>query len=94
MWFIVIIAVAGIIAGIISNYLNHRKEMESIKIEQIDKEVELQRLKQENYLLENEEMKVVLDRIKEDNKRLASEKNSPWLIQETRDRQLEEKKES
>ena len=48
MWFIVIIAVAGIIAGIISNYLNHRKEMETIKIEQIDKEVELQRLKQEN----------------------------------------------
>src|SRR5699024_10897600 len=94
MWFIVIIAVAGIIAGIISNYLNHRKEMETIKIEQIDKEVELQRLKQENYLLENEEMKVVLDRIKEDNERHAAEKNSPWLIQETRDRQLEEKKES
>src|SRR5690625_2341870 len=94
MWFVVIIAVAGIIAGVISNYLNHRSEIEKIKLEHIDKEIKLERMKQENYLLENEEMKVVLDRIKEDNKKHAAEKNSPWLIQETRDRQLEEKKES
>lgn len=62
--------------------------MEKLKLQRIDKEIELQ-LKQENYLLENEEMKVVLDRIKADNKRLEDEKSSPWLIQETRERKLE-----
>lgn len=67
--------------------------MEKIKLKHIDKEIELQRLKQENYLLENEEMRIVLDRIKEDNRRLETEKDSPWLIQETRERQLEKREE-
>ena len=93
MTWIVIIAVAGIAAGVINNYLSHRSKIEELKTEYLDKEIELQRLKQENYLLENEEMKVVLDRIKEDNKRLETEKNSPWLIQETRERQIEKTKE-
>ncbi len=92
MTWIVIIAVAGISAGIINNYLYHRRSMENIKLDHIDKEIELQRLKQENYLLENEELKTVLDRIKDDNKRLETEKDSPWLIQETRERQLEKTK--
>lgn len=91
MTWIVVIAVAGIAAGVINNYLGHRSKMEKLKAEHLDKEIELERLKQENYLLENEEMKVVLDRIKEDNKRLEADKNSPWLIQETRERQLERK---
>ncbi|CEA02932.1 hypothetical protein BN1048_01913 [Jeotgalicoccus saudimassiliensis] len=88
MWLLIIV-LAGIGASIISNYLSHKHKMEKLKLQQIDKEIELQRLKQENYLLENEEMKVVLDRIKADNKRLEDEKNSPWLIQETRERKLE-----
>lgn len=90
MWFVLII-LAGILAGVINNYLSHRKEMEQIKLDHMDKEIELERLKQENYLLENEEMRTVLDRIKEDNKRLDYEKDSKWLIQETRERQMEEK---
>lgn len=89
MWLVIIIAVAGITASVINNYLSHRKDMEKIKLKYLDKEIELERMKQENYLLENEEMKVVLDRIKEDNKRLAEEKDSKWLIQETRERELE-----
>lgn len=89
MWLVIIIALAGITAGVISNYLSHRKDMEKLKLKYLDKEIELERMKQENFLLENEEMKVVLDRIKEDNKRLASEKDNKWLIQETRERQLE-----
>lgn len=93
MTWIVIIAVAGIAAGVINNYLDHRSRMEELKTEYLDKEIELQRLKQENYLLENEEMKTVLDRIKEDNRRLETDKDSPWLIQETRERQLEKTKE-
>ncbi|WP_026858906.1 hypothetical protein [Jeotgalicoccus psychrophilus] len=92
MWLLIII-LAGITSSIISNYLSHRRSMEKIKLQYIDKEIELQRLKQENYLLENEEMKTVLDRIKEDNRRLETEKDSPWLIQETRERQLEKREE-
>lgn len=89
MLFIAIIAVAGIIAGVINHYITERKKMEKIKLEYIDKEIQLERIKQENYILENEEMRTVLDRIKADNKRLEDNKNSPWLIQETRERQLE-----
>lgn len=88
MW-ILIIVLAGITAGIINNYLNHRKDMEQIKLDHVDKQIELERIKQENYLLENEEMRTVLDRIREDNMRLAEQKNSKWLIEETRERQLE-----
>lgn len=90
MWLLIII-LAGISAGIINNYLSHKRSMEKIKLKHIDKEIELQRLKQENYLLENEEMRIVLDRIKEDNRRLETDKESPWLIQETRERQLEKR---
>lgn len=85
----VFIIVAAIMAGVIKNYLNHKKDMELIRLDHIDKELELERMKQENYLLENEEMRTVLDRIKADNKRLEAENNSKWLIQETRERQLE-----
>lgn len=87
----VFIIVAAITAGVIKNYLSHKKDMELIRLDHIDKELELERMKQENYLLENEEMRTVLDRIKEDNKRLEEPKNSKWLIQETRERQLEER---
>lgn len=88
MTWIVIIAVAGIVASVIDKFLSHRSQMEALKIEHLNKEIELERLKQENYMLENEEMKVVLDRIKEDNKRLSIEKDSPWLIQDTHERQF------
>ena len=89
----VFIIVAAILAGVIKNYLNHKKDMELIRLDHIDKEIELERMKQENYLLENEEMRSVLDRIKEDNKRLEAQKDSKWLIQETRERQLEDRDE-
>ena len=89
----VFIIVAAILAGVIKNYLSHKKDMELIRLDHIDKEIELERLKQENYLLENEEMQAVLDRIKEDNKRLEAQKDSKWLIQETRERQLEDRDE-
>ena len=85
----VFIIVAAIMAGVIKNYLNHKKDMELIRLDHIDKEIELERMKQENYLLENEEMRTVLDRIKADNKRLEVENDNKWLIQETRERQLE-----
>lgn len=90
MWLLVII-VTAILGGVISDYLKHQRKMEKLKLDHIDKEIELERLKQENFLLENEEMRTVLDRIKADNKRLATEKDSKWLIQETRERQLEER---
>ena len=88
MW-ILFIVLAGILAGVIGDYLKHRRKMEKMKLDHIDKEIELERMKQENYLLENEEMRTVLDRIKADNKRLEVEKDNKWLIQETRERQLE-----
>lgn len=87
MWiFIIVILAIGV--GALSTFLSHKQDMEKIRLKHLDKEIELERLKQENYLLENEEMQKVLDRIKEDNRKIESEKNSPWLIQETRERQV------
>ena len=90
MWILVIV-LAGILSSVITEYLKHRRKMEQMRLDHIDKEIELERMKQENYLLENEEMRTVLDRIKEDNKRLEAQKDTKWLIQETRERQLEER---
>ncbi|WP_166626996.1 hypothetical protein [Jeotgalicoccus sp. S0W5] len=87
MWFAIIVILA-IGVGALSTFLSNKQDMEKIRLKQIDKEIELERLKQENYLLENEEMQKVLDRIKADNRKIEAEKNSPWLIQETRERQV------
>lgn len=87
MWFAIIVILA-IGVGALSTFLSHKQDMEKIRLKHIDKEIELERLKQENYLLENEEMRKILDRIKEDNRKSEAEKNSPWLIQETREHQI------
>lgn len=87
MWFAIIVILA-IGVGALSTFLSHKQDMEKIRLKHIDKEIELERLKQENYLLENEEMQKVLDRIKADNRKIEAEKNSPWLIQETREKQV------
>ena len=76
-------------AGVIKNYLNHKKDMELIRLDHIDKEIELELMKQSKYVLENEERRPVLDRFNAYNKRLEVEKDNKWLIQETRERQLE-----
>src|SRR5699024_9063397 len=78
-----IIVILAIGVGALIIFLSYKQEMEKIRLKYIDKEIELERVKQENYLLENEEMRKVLDRIKEDNRKSEAEKNSPCLIQET-----------
>ncbi|AKG74683.1 hypothetical protein [Salinicoccus halodurans] len=87
LWILGIVLIATI-GGFGSEYLKHQRKMEKMRIDAIDKQLELERLKQENFLLENQHMKSELERIKEENKKLLEakqkDKDSPWLIEETK----------
>ena len=91
MWWIiaiVLIATAGSFAG---DYLKHKRKLEQIRLDSMDKQLELERLKQENFLLENRHMQSELERIREENRLLLEQKNkqknSPWLINETEEKE-------
>lgn len=90
MWLVWIVLI-GATAGVISDYLKRMNQKEKLRLKQLEKEIELERLKQENYLLENEEMREVLNRLKEENRARIedknSEKTSQWLIEETKERE-------
>ncbi len=87
MWILGIVLIS-VIGGFGSELLKHQRKMEKMKLDAIDKQLELERLKQENFLLENQHMKSELERIKEENAKLLeskqTDKNSPWLIEETK----------
>lgn len=87
MW-IALIIVLGILAGFGNDYLKHKRKIEQMRIDAMDKQLELEKTRQENFLLENRHMESELERIKEDNRRLIDEKqkkaDSPWLIKETK----------
>jgi hypothetical protein len=90
MW-IVWIVLIGATAGIITDYLKRSTQNEKLRLKQLDKEVELERLKQENYLLENEDMRAVLNRLKEENRQRIEEKHTEekdkWLLKETKEQE-------
>ena len=92
LWIVGIVLIATI-GGFGSEYLKHQRKMEKMKIDAVDKQLELERLKQENFLLENQHMKSELERIKEENHELLESKkkneDSSWLIEETRTKEEE-----
>lgn len=87
MWILGIVLIS-VIGGFGSEFLKHQRKMEKMKLDAIDKQLELERLKQENFLLENQHMKSELERIKEENAKLLeskqTDKNNRWLIEETK----------
>lgn len=87
MW-IALIIVLAIVAGFGNDYLKHKRKMEQMRIDAMDKQLELEKTRQENFLLDNHHMQAELERIKEDNRKLLEEKkkdeDSPWLIKETK----------
>lgn len=93
LWIVGIVLIATI-GGFGSEYLKHQRKLEKMKIDAIDKQLELERLKQENFLLENQHMQSELERIKKENRKLQESKQknekSPWLIEETRHAEKEE----
>lgn len=90
MWIVYIVLICTA-AGVITDYLKRMNQKEKLRLKQLDKEIELEQLKQENYLLENEEMRITLNRIKEENKERSEEKHASkenkWLIEETKERE-------
>lgn len=87
LWIVAIVLIATI-GGFGSEYLKHQRKIEKMKIDAVDKQLELERLKQENFLLENQHMKSELERIKTENMKLLEarqqDEESPWLIKETK----------
>lgn len=90
MWIVYIVLICTV-AGVITDYLKRMNQKEKLRLKQLDREIELEQLKQENYLLENEEMREVLNRIKEENNQRIgtnhSKKDSQWLIEETKEQE-------
>lgn len=85
MWWIVMIVLIAVASGSASDYMKHQRKMEQIRIDVLNKEIELEQIKQENYLLENQSMMEELEQIRMKN-RLSYEKdeNRRWLIEETK----------
>ncbi|TVT27815.1 hypothetical protein FO441_08910 [Salinicoccus cyprini] len=85
MWWIVMIVLIAVASGFGSDYMKHKRKMEQIRVDVLNKEIELEQLRQENYLLENRSMLEELEKIRAEN-RLSYEKdeNRRWLIEETK----------
>ncbi|MFA7745756.1 hypothetical protein [Salinicoccus roseus] len=88
MWWIIMIVLIGVAGGFGSDYLKHKRKMEQIRLDVLDREIELERLKQENFLLENHSMQEELDRIRQENKqRYEKDADRRWLIDETKNKE-------
>ncbi|MFD2830288.1 hypothetical protein [Corticicoccus populi] len=59
------------------------------KLRQLDKEHEIELIKQENYLLENKQMQMELDKIKAEREERTAEleKKDRWLIEDKKSQQ-------
>ncbi|GAB3062673.1 hypothetical protein ACFOU0_04290 [Salinicoccus sesuvii] len=85
MWWIVMIVLIAVASGSASDYMKHKRKMEQVRIDVLNKEIELEQIKQENYLLENQSMLEELEQIRMRN-RLSYERDEKkrWLIEETK----------
>ncbi|MFC3418760.1 hypothetical protein ACFOLA_04625 [Salinicoccus hispanicus] len=85
MWWIVMIVLIAVASGSGSDYMKHKRKMEQIRVDVLNKEIELEQIRQENYLLENQSMMEELHKIRAEN-RLSYERdeNRRWLIEETK----------
>lgn len=71
----------------------YNQKDEKIKLQQLDKEHEIELTKQENYLLENKQMRLELEKIKEEREKREKEtfetsNNKRWLIEDKDDSAL------
>jgi hypothetical protein len=88
MWWIIIIVLIVFAGGFGSDYLKHKRKMEQIRLDVLDREIELERLKQENFLLENHSMQEELERIRIENRQLyEKDADRRWLIDETKNKE-------
>ena len=88
MWWIIMIVLIGVAGGFGSDYLKHKRKMEQIRLDVLDREIELERIRQENFLLENHSMREELERIRLENRQLYDkDSDRRWLIDETKEKE-------
>ena len=62
---VVIIVLISSVAGLIKNHQSKTVRIEKIKSQRVKDELELEKLKHENYLLETDKMRLELEQMKE-----------------------------
>lgn len=72
MWFIVGIVAVSMVVPITRIITGHLEKMANIKGDVVHNQIELEKLKQENFVIETEKMKLELEKMK-----VNSEKNLP-----------------
>lgn len=62
---VVLIVLISSVAGLIKNHQSKTVRIEKIKSQRVKDELELEKLKHENYLLETDKMRLELEQVKE-----------------------------
>ncbi|UXU83443.1 hypothetical protein MUA77_11590 [Mammaliicoccus sciuri] len=65
---VVLIVLISSVAGLIRNHQSKTVRIEKIKSQRVKDELELEKLKHENYLLETDKMRLELEQMKETDK--------------------------
>nr|WP_279391525.1 hypothetical protein [Mammaliicoccus sciuri] len=65
---VVLIVLISSVAGLIKNHQSKTVRIEKIKSQRVKDELELEKLKHENYLLETDKMRLELEQLKETDK--------------------------
>ncbi|GGI39363.1 hypothetical protein [Mammaliicoccus stepanovicii] len=62
---VVLIVFINVMAGLIKNHQRNKVKLEKVKLQRVQNELELEKLKHENYLIETEKMRLDLEQMKE-----------------------------
>lgn len=71
LWFIVGIIAVSIIVPITKLVTDHKEKMAKIKGELVSNQIELEKLKQQNFVIETEKMKIELEKLKLDTENMV-----------------------
>lgn len=77
---VVLIVLISTVAGLVKNHQSKTVKIEKIKAQSVKDELELEKIKHENYLLETDKMRLELEQMKETDK-VNLEKSKNQLIE-------------
>lgn len=61
MWWIVAIVAISVGAGLIDSWMKNKRKLEELKLGHLKEELELEKLRNENFILETEKMRLELE---------------------------------
>lgn len=65
MWWIVAIVAISVGAGLIDSWMKNKRKLEEMKLSHLKEEVELEKLRNENFILETEKLRLELEHKRE-----------------------------